>query len=147
MALRVINVAGNFTDCDPVIITLGQAPGVSKKVTVHNVAQTEGLLTIVNGKPGVTQLQVTVNGKRVEVRRLKDGEKRTVNLSDFLRGKNNTITLEALGKPGGTVTVMISDSPGVSVPVRRLAPPRTGTNQSQSGEQETGDHQVWELGD
>jgi len=147
VALRVINVAGNFTDCDPVIITLGQAPGVSKKVTVHNVAQTEGLLTIVNGKPGVTQLQVTVNGKRVEVRRLVDGEKRTVNLSDFLRGKNNTITLEALGKPGGTVTVMISDSPGVSAPVRRLAPPRTGTNQNQSGEQETGDHQIWELGD
>ena len=78
--------------------------------TLAGIAQAEGKVTIHNGNPGLTNLRITVNGKGFEAAGLKDNEVRTVDVSTAMKvGSDNTITLEARGKPGGSATVVIHD--------------------------------------
>ena len=56
----------------------------------------------------MSKLALVVDGRRLEINDLKDGEVRTVNASGLMRrDADNVVTLEAQGKPGGSATVMI----------------------------------------
>ncbi len=68
------------------------------------------IVDILNGKPGLTKLTVTVNGKVFKVKDLEDGEKWSLDVSSAMKsGNSNTISLEASGKPGGSADVVVHD--------------------------------------
>lgn len=74
------------------------------------ISEAESKVTVYNGNPGLTNVAVNVNEKRLEVAGLKDGEERTIDVSSaMVAGNNNTIILESRGKPGGSAVVLIHD--------------------------------------
>ena len=58
--------------------------------------------TSLDTSPGLTNLSILVNGTKFQVAGLKDGEKRTIDISSAMKtGNKNVFSVEALGKPGG----------------------------------------------
>jgi hypothetical protein len=109
LALHVTDVAGNITNCDPILTTVGLEPGVPRRETFRHVASGESEVQIHNDTPGLEHLQLIVDGKSFEVKDLEDGETRQVDISGAMRRGSNTITVEARGKPGGSATMLIAD--------------------------------------
>ncbi|MBV9601229.1 MAG: hypothetical protein JOZ87_30830 [Chloroflexi bacterium] len=109
LALEVIDQVGNVMECDPIFTQVGLQPGVLHRETLHHVARRESKVSIHDNTPGVTDLLLIVDGQQFEVKNLKDGEVREVNVAGAMRRGNNTITLEALAKAGGSATVLITD--------------------------------------
>lgn len=108
--LEGIDAVGNVTTCDPVLTLVVREKGKPVSQTLTGIAQTESKITITNGTPGLSNLSITVNGKRFEAAGLKDNEVRTVDVSSAMKaGDSNTITLDARGKPGGSAAVVIHD--------------------------------------
>lgn len=94
----VVNVEISRDTGKPVAHTFTGIPNAKSKVTVYN------------GNPGITNVALTVNEKRLEMAGLKDGEERTIDVSSaMVAGNNNTIILESRGKPGGNAVVLIHD--------------------------------------
>jgi hypothetical protein len=107
VALKVTDVAGNVTNCDPIITTI--ARGDDSAQTYRGVAQAESLILISNGSPGLRNLAVIVNGQRFVVS-LKPGESRTLNVSWAMHaGANNWIRLRGHGPKGSSADVVIHD--------------------------------------
>jgi hypothetical protein len=66
-------------------------------------------VTVRNGTPGLTNLSITINRETFSLIDLEDKAVKTVDVSAAsVAGNNNTITLEAQGKPGGSSRVEIS---------------------------------------
>jgi hypothetical protein len=106
VALRVTDLAGNITDCDPVIVN---ALGLTK-VDIANVPTAEHVVTVYNGDPGLATVTVKVNGKQFVMSNLKAGEKRNIDIaSALLPGDKNAISLSATGSSKGTACVVIWD--------------------------------------
>jgi hypothetical protein len=110
VALQVIDVAGNVTNCDPILTQIGRGDGASRTDTFHHVARSESKVYVYNDTPGLTSLRLTVDGRSVMVNNLKDGETRLVDVARLMKRGDNTITLTAVGKPDGSATVLIADS-------------------------------------
>ena len=110
LALRVTDLAGNVTSCDPILATVGRESGVPRRETFHHVGRAESLVLIHNDTPGLTRLLVIVNGRQFEVTDLHDGEERAVDVARAMRRGDNTITLVAQGKANGSATVLIADA-------------------------------------
>jgi hypothetical protein len=111
MTLRAIDLAGNVTNCDPILTEVGKdgPGGAPRSETYHHLARGESQLTVTNGVPGLDRLRVVVNGRQFELRNLDDGETRTLDVSSAMRKGDNTITLIAQGKDDGIATVLIAD--------------------------------------
>ena len=110
VALRVTDVAGNVTNCDPVLVALDRATGKPKRVTVPDLPQVEHFITVTNGTPGITTLRIEVNGTALKPLHLDDGQTTTLNVASAMApGSANTIILTPTGKPGGNATVLIHD--------------------------------------
>jgi streptogramin lyase len=110
LALRVTDVAGNITNCDPVDVTISRTTGKPDTHVFTGLPQAEHWIDVQNESPGLTGIQIKVNGKVFQVAGLKDGELRTLNVSSAMNaGSNNTISLEAQGKPGGSAWVLVRD--------------------------------------
>ncbi len=113
--LEVEDVAGNVTTCDPVTTLVVREKGKPVTEVFENIPQAERYVTVINGEPGVKNLDVVVNGRKYKVTGLKDGEQVTIDVADALlpddeeEGYRNVITLTAKGKPGASATVMIAD--------------------------------------
>jgi hypothetical protein len=108
--LEVQDVAGNTTTCDPVLTLLVRENGKPVTETLTDIPEIESQITVLNGGPGIKNLLVTVNGVAFRLNGLKDGEKRSVDISSAMRpGNTNTITLTAGGKPGSQATVVIAE--------------------------------------
>jgi hypothetical protein len=111
VGLRVTNVAGQFTDCDPALVSIGRTAGESPVQVVRHLSQGESQVTIVNGSPGLERLVLLVNGHRFEADDLHDGETRAVDVSAAMRkGERNTILLVGHGPRDSSATVLVSDS-------------------------------------
>jgi hypothetical protein len=107
---EVKDVAGNSKSCDPVVTMAIRERGKPVTETIPDVPQQEGLVTIYNGTPGLENLSIEVNGSKLKITGLRDGEQRTIDISSaMLPGDKNVIKLTAFGKPGGSATVMIHD--------------------------------------
>jgi hypothetical protein len=110
LTIRVTDLAGNETDCDPVITQVIRATGRPETQTYAGVPPAERVVTILNGDPGLKQVQIDVNGRRFNVSGLQDGEKRTLDVgAAIVTGIDSTFKLTPHGKPGGTAEVVIWD--------------------------------------
>lgn len=94
----------------PVVTVEVRDTGKPVAHTFTGISKAESKVTVYNGNPGLTNVAVTVNEKRLEMAGLKDGEERTIDVSSaMVIGNNNTIILESRGKPGGSAVVLIHD--------------------------------------
>jgi hypothetical protein len=109
VALRVTDVAGNITDCDPVLATV-TARGTTRIQKLTGLPQAEHLIALTNGKPGLTSLKIQVNGHHYTLARLKNNQQRRLDIAPAMRpGTHNTITLTGTGKRGATGDILITD--------------------------------------
>jgi hypothetical protein len=111
VALQVDDVAGNITNCDPIMVTVGRDKGIPSTYTTP-IAPAEIYVTIVNGRPGVEDLNIKVNQRVFRIRDLEDGQTRTLNIASAMKKDNNVVTISARGADRGeTALVIISDTP------------------------------------
>jgi hypothetical protein len=110
VGLKVTDVAGNVTLCDPTLIGLQRNRARAQAVRVRHLAQAESKVVVVNGKPGVHRLRITVNGMVVRRVVMRNRQTETFDVASAMRaGHNNTITMTMQGKKGSTATVAIHD--------------------------------------
>jgi hypothetical protein len=110
LGLRVIDVAGNTTTCDPVLTRTTRVTGKPESQTLLHVPALEGSLTVENGSPGLRNLEIQVNGRMFRLAGLKDSESSTIDISSaMLPDDDNIIVLTGSGKPGGSAGVLIWD--------------------------------------
>ncbi len=115
--LRVRDMAGNVTECDPVLTEEARAAGRPENHVFPGIPPEEHVVTVLNGNPGLKQIQIDVNGRTLTIAGLRNGEERTINVaSAIVPGVNSTITLTSHGKPGGAATIMIWDGRSESTP-------------------------------
>lgn len=114
--LRVTDVAGNVTDCDPLVTTVKvnrrlQAGRHTVVQTFTAVQQSESKMRIVNGRrPGLKRLRVTVNGHVFWFNRLKPGQILRYDFAKAMRpGSHNTIRIRAYGKAGASARIELSN--------------------------------------
>jgi hypothetical protein len=108
--LRVRDRAGNVTECDPVVTGEARAAGRPERHVFPEIPPEEHFVTLLNGNPGLTQLQIDVNGRNFTIAGLEEGEERTIDVgSAVMPGVASTVTLTTHGKPGGVAAIMIWD--------------------------------------
>jgi VCBS repeat-containing protein len=113
--LRITDVAGNVTDCDPLIATvkIDRRLKAGRHTVVQSftaVPQAESKLLIVNGRPGLKRLRVTVNGRVFWFNRLKPGQILRYDFAKAMRpGSHNTIRVRAYGKAGASARIELSN--------------------------------------
>lgn len=107
--LRLTDVCGNVTLCDPVLLTLVVREwGRPTVETVSGLPAAESRVTVRNGHPGLRKLRLEVNRQRVLVVDLRDGEERTFDISPAMRpGSKNSLKLAGRGRRGARAEVMI----------------------------------------
>jgi hypothetical protein len=124
--LSVQDVAGNTTTCDPITVTLQSVSGVVRPQVVRGVGNAEHLVTVQNGSPGMSSVEVHVNGHAYRIDQLHEGEQRTIDIGSALhKGNVNTFVFTARGERGALADLMIWDGHGLAAPT---APARAGSN-------------------
>jgi hypothetical protein len=110
VTIQVTDLAGNVVTCDPVITLVQRSTSADPQGTRSLVDQAENKLLIMNGTPGLKNLETTVNGTKIKVTGLKDGETRTLDISSAMApGSNNVITVKGHGPQSSSAMVVISD--------------------------------------
>ena len=109
VTLKLSDVAGNIGFYDPVELEIERTTGKPQSETLTGIPRAESKITIYNGNPGLTTLYIGVNGTKLMVAGLRNKEVRDIDVSGAMAASNNTITLEARGKPGGSATILIHD--------------------------------------
>jgi uncharacterized repeat protein (TIGR01451 family) len=112
VALQVGDVAGNVTNCDAAFTALLRQASSAGWQVLSGLGPTEGLVTIVNGNPGLSHVLLIVDGQPVISPTLSNGETRTINVVPLLKGTSNTILLRGIGPTGATANVLVSDGKG-----------------------------------
>jgi hypothetical protein len=106
--LRVTDLAGNATECDPVLTEELRSTGKPVSSIHESVPPEEHVVTVYNGDPGLTSLEVEVNGKSFKMTAMRAGEEQTIDVASAVTpGTPSTFVLTSHGKPGGKATVMI----------------------------------------
>ena len=84
------------------------------RVSSGGIAEAERTVTVANGRPGISTLTLTVNGRPRTVA-LASGEERSLDISPELwPGTRNRIELVGLGDPGAEAQVTIWEGPGAA---------------------------------
>lgn len=107
--LKVVDQCRLVTRCDPVITLLVRERGRPVDQTLTGIPREESKIALHNGTPGLSNLDVVVNGTRFKIAGLTDGGQATLDVSAAMIGGNNLIVLKAFGKPGSSAAVVISD--------------------------------------
>jgi len=108
--LKVTDLAGNMTTCDPILGLVTRTEGKEEAQTVTGVDAAEHVITLYNGKPGLRDLEVQVNGKKFKMPTTGDGSKQSLDVGSAMKpGADNTFTLKAKGRPGSSANFMIWD--------------------------------------
>lgn len=111
--LAAIDVCGNVAQCDPVMTGVLRSAGKPVAESYPGLPREEGVVTIFNGSPGFSNLDIIVNGLRFKLTGLEDGAERSLDISSaMLPGSFNVVTLKGLGKPGSSAGVLIWDGGG-----------------------------------
>lgn len=105
--LQAVDIAGNIVNCDPAVLVTAVA-GAPVPRTVTGVTHDQHLLNITNGTPGVENLALTVDGHAMPPLHLRDEQRQTIDLAPVLTARTNTVTITALGKPGGNALITLS---------------------------------------
>ena len=108
---RVTDLAGNVRLCDPILLLLVRDKSDTATLTAgSDVPRAEDKVTITNGSPGLSKIEIIVNGQTFKVNSIKDGEEVTVDISSaMVDGDANKVDFKAKGKPGAFANVMIWD--------------------------------------
>jgi hypothetical protein len=110
VALLVYDVAGNSTTCDPVVAEEHLPPSGFVSDTFVSLPGRESLVTVMNQRPGISDLSLLVNDTSFDITGLADGEQRTTDVSSAMRNSSaNTIVVTARGQPGGRALLLIGD--------------------------------------
>lgn len=104
--------AGNVVVCDPIHLILVRETGKPVMEINTDVPRAEDKVTIRNGNPGISNLDILVNGVRYKVTGLKSGQETTVDISAAMRDGNNIVNLEARGRKGSWAEIIIWDGGG-----------------------------------
>lgn len=108
--LRVVDVAFNQIECDPILTEVVRENGQPERHTYTDIPPEEHLVTVYNGDPGLRNLAVEVNGRRFEMAGLRPREERTIDVASAITPRvRSTFTLIARGQPGGSALVLIAD--------------------------------------
>jgi hypothetical protein len=100
---------GNRASCDPAAGTVVRENGASEELALPGVSTIDRYATIYNGSPGVSGVDVNVNGTVFHLRQLEPGETRSVDISSAIVDGSNTVSAVARGAPGGSASVVISN--------------------------------------
>jgi hypothetical protein len=85
-------------------VVVGEPP-----LTFRDLPGELGLLTLTNGRPGLTRLVVTANSTNFELSDLASGEERTLDLSAAMqRGDRNILTFEGEGAETASARVTLT---------------------------------------
>jgi hypothetical protein len=115
ITIEFFDGAGRKATCDPIIVLVTREERTPVELTFTDLPAEESLVTVTNGSPGLTHLEVRVNNRRYVVAGLEDGERRTVDVAAAMApGATNTVVVVARGKPGGSAVVMLADVPSES---------------------------------
>ena len=114
--LRVTDVDGNATECDPVLARI-QIPKNRQRVVERfpGVPNFERFVTIRNAHNGVRMVAIAVNGRMAFFQRLSTNQEitRVIGPEKMAEGAGkNNVAIWAFGRPGSKVTVLISDGVG-----------------------------------
>jgi hypothetical protein len=104
--------AGNVAVCDPIHLILVRETGQPVTDVNTDVPRAEDKVTIRNGSPGISNLEILVNGVRYKVTGLKGGQETTVDISAAMHDGTNVVNLEAHGKKGSWAEIIIWDGGG-----------------------------------
>jgi hypothetical protein len=105
--LKVIDVEGNSTVCDPVIEIMVREAGKPVSTSISGTADGDEVI-VINGEPGLKNLEIVVNGQKFNVAGLGDGEMTVIDVSSVVAyGSYATYELTAAGKPGTSAQVVI----------------------------------------
>jgi hypothetical protein len=107
----VTDVAGNQSICDPVLTSLRARASLGgwARARSYRVSANEKVITIKNGRPGLSMVSVTVNGRRFVASGLRPGVTRRIRIASALRkGARNRVTLRGFGTAGGRARIMIA---------------------------------------
>ncbi len=113
LELTVIDVSGNETVCDPVMVRM-RIPKGQRRVTetFHGIPEYESFISLQNSSPGVKRFQAVVNGSGRYALRLQPEQEALIDVSKSMVPGDNTMTLSASGAPGSWLIVLISDGVG-----------------------------------
>jgi hypothetical protein len=105
------DVAGNSTSCDPIVATLvAPSSGDPVGASYGGIPDTEHLITLQNGDPGLDQVQISVNGMAFEVGDLQPNEVRVLDVASAMQpGDSNAVLVRGQGAPGQEIDVLIAD--------------------------------------
>jgi hypothetical protein len=111
--LAVGDVEGNCTSCDPILTHILTGKGNGREQSFAHVDAAERFVTVTNGNPGLRNLEVLVNGRKFRLFKLKDGERRTLDVSRaMLPGDHNVLVLRGNGNAGSRADIIIWDGGG-----------------------------------
>jgi len=111
--LAVGDVEGNCTSCDPILTHILTGKGHGREQSFTNMDALERVVTLCNGSPGLRNVEVLVNGRRFRLFKLKDGERRTLDISRaMLPGDHNVLVLRGNGNAGSRADIIIWDGGG-----------------------------------
>ncbi len=106
----------NVSNTDPMITTLEVLSGGSVVQRVEGIHAAERYLQVINGTPGLRQLEAQLNGRRFRVEPLAAGASLWADLGAAMHeGEANTLLLTGWGEPGVSALVMLSDAPDGSL--------------------------------
>jgi hypothetical protein len=117
--LTVVDLCGHTTVFDPVFATITIGASHSHHAEKFNfthrevdhfngIGHTEGKVLLQNDTPGVALLVISVNGSIFRTQ-LSNGETKRLDISSALLHGTNTVAVTALGNPGSSVDLTISD--------------------------------------
>jgi hypothetical protein len=104
VALRVTDLAGNVTNCDPILTTLIRE---RRPQVFYDVPGAEHLVTITNGDPGLRTVLVTVHRDRYR-RKLAPGQSTTIDIGPSVQ-PTGSYTVKLRGRGKGSADIMIWD--------------------------------------
>jgi hypothetical protein len=110
LSFEAIDLAGNRTECDPVVAGLLRESGSPLGQTFTGLPAVESKVTVTNGSPGARAIVLDVNGTTFRLAGLADGETRTLDVASAMQpGSANTVSATLLGAPGASALLMIAD--------------------------------------
>lgn len=108
--LTVTDRHGKTTRADPMDVTLlVRRDGRPLRVVLTDIPQAESKIELMNGDPGLSKVLITVNKKQFALRRLQNGERRTLDVARAMRARGNTITFRPRGRPGASAIAIVHD--------------------------------------
>jgi hypothetical protein len=106
IAIEATNSIGLITDFDPVMLTVSGRG--SEFQMLSDIPPSEHVVTITNGNPGLQHFIVKVNGRVIGVS-LSPNQKRTLNLSAWMKLAANSVGFSGEGPPGASAGIILQD--------------------------------------